>query len=235
MVLLKEKESFNVSEFLQKLKEFDLQIEDVEISGTIILFKIAGDTFSICYLDFPIPEGDIKYAANLTDNWPNAWEELKFHRAHVLVTGFPGDLNQTDRFKALTKLILTLLHTSPCMGVYMGNQGLIIPTFSYMKAETVLREERLPITHWINVCMFKHRSKNYIRTVGLASFGVMEIDMIDSNKFEDLYPFICGVILEILKNQIKIKEGTFFINGSERITFEIAVSPLDDTKILRIV
>src|SRR5690349_20290836 len=97
----------------------------------------------------PIPSGDIEGTSQYAYNWPTAMEDTKEHKSHLIVSVLPGGQDHKKRFKTFTEVICAILRTTNAIGVYKGNQSLLIPKDDYLNEAEKMSDEFLPLNLWI--------------------------------------------------------------------------------------
>jgi hypothetical protein len=150
MIMLKENNSFNINAMLDDFKKnYNHKLSEITEIEPATSFEVDGELFGLAHMKVPIPSADLEWAAEVAYNWPAALNDLKEHEGHVIVTSFKGPLSQVEKFKILTRLIFSLLRTTSAVGVYKGNQRLLIKKDDYSYGEMILANNALPINLWI--------------------------------------------------------------------------------------
>ena len=178
MTMLKDNDSFSMNNLLTDFrKNYDHELKEESGDEIASAFRVDGELFGIVHVKVPIPSADIEWAAEVAYNWPTALDELKTHKGHVTITTFPGNLKQVDRFKILTRLVFSLLRTSDAIGVYKGNQRLLVSKDDYLNGEMILRNNALPIRLWIYFGLLTNENGNSGFTSGMKEFNKLEMEI----------------------------------------------------------
>jgi len=110
----------------------------------------------------------------------------------------------------MTMINASILRTSPdAIGVYQGNQTLLLPRGLYIDFADFLLEGNLPVILWIYIGFVgSEEGKNSLYTFGMKEFGKEEIEIIDSQMSRgDLHEFILPVLNYILSFDVTLKNG----------------------------
>ncbi|MDN3583699.1 DUF4261 domain-containing protein [Mucilaginibacter flavus] len=213
--------SFNVREVIDNLKsKWGLEVVNVEGDEHIITLDINGETVALAYMPVPIPLGDIEGIAQYAYNWPTAVDDLKYHTGHAIVSVMAGKKSVLERFKILSKVIGSVLIASDAVGLYDGNQSLLIPKSQYLANLEVLEYDDIPVSLWIYIGLQKRQAGNCVYTYGLKAFQKKEIEIIDSNlTLEELFDFLFSVVSYIIGSDITLKNGeTIGLTADQKIS-----------------
>jgi hypothetical protein len=237
MTMLKGNDSFSMTNLLSDFrKNYDHELKEASGDETAAAFRVDGDLFGIVHVKIPIPFSDIEWAAEVAFNWPTALDELKDHKGHVIITTFPGNLKQVERFKILTRLVFSLLRTSNALGVYKGNQRLLVSKDDYLTGEMILRNNTLPINLWVHFCLLTNKNGNSGFTFGMKEFNKLEMEINDSSKsLEEIRGFLYHITYYTLAKDVVFGNGsTFSADGVDRIPISKSRSELFDEETLKL-
>jgi len=237
MTMLKDNDSFNMNNLLTDFrKNYEHELIEESADEIASAFRVDGEPFGIVHVKVPIPSGDIEWAAEVAHNWPTALDELKAHKGHVIITTFPGHLKQVERFKILTRLVFSLLRTSDAIGVYKGNQRLLVSKDDYLKGEMILRNNALPIRLWVYFGLLTNENGNSGFTFGMKEFNKLEMEINDSSKsLEEINGFLYDITYYTLAKDVAFKTGsTFSADGVDRIPINKSKSELFDEETLKL-
>jgi len=202
-------DSYEIDKVIEHLKtHWALDVTDFEGGQETAVFKIDGETIAIASMPVQIPQGDIEGTAQYAYNWPTVLEDLKDHTGHVLVTIMTGQKSIPERFELLSRVLYSMFKTSDVVGVYQGNQSLLIPKQQYIDGIDMLEENSFPVMLWIYFGLRKLETGNCAYTYGLKDFNKQEIEIIDSKlSLEELYDFLLNITSYIIENDVVLKSG----------------------------
>jgi len=200
---------YQVGKIIANLKsQWDFEITDFEGDDDASSFNINGETIALAYIDAQIPWDDIEGTAEYAYNWPRSLEELKDHNGHAIVSVMHGQKSSLERFGILSKLLSSILMTSKAIGIYQGNQSLLIPRNQYLANLNILEEGDIPVNLWIYIGLRNSANGNNAYTYGLTEFQKKEIEIIDSTlSLEELFDFLSNILSYIISNDITLKTG----------------------------
>jgi len=202
-------EAYELDDIINNLKSFwGLTVTEIDGDNKTAVFKVDGEMVALGYMPVQIPCGDIDATAQYAYNWPNATQELKDHNGHAIVSLIAGNKTALERFKILSKVLCAILSTSNALGIYQGNQSLLIPRAQYLAHVDELKEHKTPVTIWIYFGLRKSDKGNSLYTYGLTEFGKQEIEIINSKSdLEELYDFAGNIVEYVVSSDITFKSG----------------------------
>ena len=226
MVILREATPMNLELFLEDIErnnKFKIGKASGDASATIL--TIDGETIAIGSMPVPIPYGDIEATAKYAYNWENAVGDIENHKGHLIVSILHGTDNQVKRYKLFTSVICSLLRTNDAIGVFKGNQSLLIPNDDYLSEAAGMSDDWYPLNLWIYFGMGKEQDKSFGYTHGLKEFNKRELEILDSEKgLDDIRKFLYNMTHYILDYNVEFKDGqTCGLSETERI--RITLSP----------
>lgn len=209
MVMLRNEYILNLDSFIQDYNSnYDCKIYNLSGDNLSAAFTIDGETVLVAFMSVPIPSSDIEEAAQYAYNWQNALNEIKEHNCHLIVSVVQGGQNQIKRFKIFTQVLCSLLRTSNAIGVYEGNQSLLIPKGFYLREAELMSEEYLPLNLWIYFGLRVSNNGNSGYTYGLKEFDKTEMEVLNSkNSLEDIRNFLLNITHYVLEQNVSFKDG----------------------------
>lgn len=216
MVLLQDESSFDLDNFLKDYNNsYTDQIQELSGDNTSAAFRIAGEMVVIGHMPLPVPAGDIEGTAQYAYNWPTALEDTKSHKSHLIVSVVQGGADQVQRYKIFTQVLCSLLRSSSALGVYKGNQSLLLPKEDYLDEAGLMNEEYLPINLWVYIGLRETDNGNAGYTYGLIEFGKAEMEILNSSRsLEDIRAFLFNIAHYVLDYDITFQDGQT-VGGSE--------------------
>ncbi|NDW17886.1 DUF4261 domain-containing protein [Dysgonomonas sp. 216] len=227
MPMFKNNESYNIQKVIEHLKSFwQVEItEDEGASDETAVFNIDGQMVAIAKMPAPIPYEDIVSVASYNYLWPNALDVLKDHTGHVIVTVMSGDLTPVDRFRILSKMLVSILSTSNCVGIYQGNETLLLSKEYYLNCVEDLQSGSIPVPLWVYIGVrVNDENKVSIYTYGLTNFYQNEMEIIESDKdAQELYNFILNITSYVIENDVTLKDGeTIGYSADHKIAIKVS-------------
>jgi len=211
MVVLADEASFSYHKFIDDFQQHYQSLNNDSGDDVAAAFGVDGENVALMNIDKPIPWDDIEGTAQYAYNWPEALEDLKDHKGHVVIALTTGSNDVVKRFKIHTKLICSALRTTSSIGIYIGEQSLLIPKNSYLNLANLMSDAALPLNLWI---YFGYRTINQKRstyTYGLKTFGKSEVEIIDSDKtFDELQEMLYNVAHYVVMSNVNFEDGQTF-------------------------
>lgn len=209
MPMFNDGEAYQLDDIVSNLKSFwGLTISEITGDNKTAVFKVDGEMVALAYMPVQIPWGDIEGTAQYAYNWIEATQELKDHNGHAIVSLMAGNKTTIERFRILSKVLCSILSTSNAIGIYQGNQSLLIPKSQYLDNVEELKEDGTPVTIWIYFGLRKSNKGNSLYTYGLTEFGKQEIEIINSTlNIEELYDFAVNIASYVVGGDVAFKSG----------------------------
>ena len=236
MVLLQDAITFDIDTFSSDLSAFyGDNIHEPTGDNSSFVFKVDGEMIAIAHMPVPIPSGDIEGTAAYAYNWQTALEDTNEHKSHLLVSIMQGGQEQVKRFKVFTKVICSLLRTTNSIGVYKGNQSLLIPKEDYL-SEAELMSGHLPLNLWIYFGLRTTDKGNSGYTYGLKEFNKREMEVLNSSKgLEDIRGFLFNISHYVLDCDVTLGDGqTCGLSEGEKIAISISKGKFVDGETLKL-
>jgi hypothetical protein len=183
MLLLQDANTFDVDNFGKDFNNYyGNDIQEPTGDNSSFVFKVDGEMIAIAHMPVPIPPGDIEGTAQYAYNWQTALEDTKEHKSHLIVSIMQGGQDQIRRFKIFTKVLCSLLRTTNSVGVYKGNQSLLIPKEDYLSGAELMSEDYLPLNLWIYFGLLTTDKGKSGYTYGLKEFKKPEMEILNSTR-----------------------------------------------------
>ena len=180
-----------LKDFLQPNPGFS----NFEPSDGTVTFAVRDRICAVGLLPAPIPWSDLEGPCATSWMWPEATEKMRDHKAHLLVTLFGSPLGRVDGAVILTKIVAAMVEAHDTAGVYWGDGTLVIRPEMFVEVAQTATTEDPPIPIWVEHRVQRNPDKSLnVITTGLAPFGCMEIEVINSKRtLEDLLNMIAGI------------------------------------------
>lgn len=237
MVLLQDANTFDANIFSDDFKSFyGNDIQEPTGDNSSFVFKVDGEMIAIAHMPVPIPSGDIEGTAQYAYNWQTALEDTNEHKSHLIVSIMQGGQDQIKRFKIFTKVICSLLRTTNSIGVYKGNQSLLIPKEDYLSEAELMNDNYLPLNLWIYFGLRTTDKGKSGYTYGLKEFNKTEMEVLNSSKsLEDIRGFLFNFTQYVLDNDVTFHDGqTCGLSEEEKIAISISKGKFVDGDTLKL-
>lgn len=201
---------YSLEKVIEDLKAYwGLTISEVTGDDETAILNINGETVAIGFMPAPIPQPELESMFSYSYLWKNAENEVKEHKYHAIVSILGSTTIVVERYKILTRLIASIFRTTPsAIGLYQGDQTLLLPKPLYLDFADFLLEDDLPIPLWIYLGVVNEEKSSNIYTFGLKEFNKKEIEIINSSmKGSELYDFMLPVLSYILGSDVTLQNG----------------------------
>jgi hypothetical protein len=225
MIMLKDIDSFDPANLSADFKSnYGKKISIPAGTDSTVSFSVDGETIAIAHMPVPIPFGDIEQSASLAYNWVNALKDISVHKSHLIVPVMQGTPNAITGFRIFTRVLSSLLRTTNSIGVYQGNQSLLIPKQDYLNEAALMDDDYLPLNLWLYFGLRTGERGNSGYTYGMKEFGKMEMEVVNVDmKLEDIRSFLFNVAHYVLKYDITLKDGeTCGMSEKEKIAITLS-------------
>ena len=191
------------SSFPEKTK-----IENIEIGKDVVSFKIDGETAMFGFMDRPIPWGDLEGPCATSWLWKDATEQMKSHKAHLIVTLLGDKRTEVERCITLTKILAAATKAFDSVGIYWGPGTVVLSNALLQKEAADAGPDYLPLIVWLEFRVQHNEDKTVnILTTGLSYFDCMDIEVIGSKKpASEIMPMVMSVAAMQLKGDV-FKDG----------------------------
>lgn len=169
-------------------------------------------------IPMPIPADDIAAASMASLAWPEARTSLEKHTAH-LICSVGGSVEKKVAAFQLTKLVAAVVEVTRAAGVYWGAATMVHSPELFLDQAWEMTTEFLPLNLWIQFGLAGVPGKVSLRTKGMSSLGLMEIEIIDSeHSTEDMVDFAFNAAHYLLDYGPVLADGhTFGMSGDQKV------------------
>lgn len=237
MVMLSDESSFNADTFIDDFKShYDGNIHEPAGGNNSFVFNIDSGMVAIGHIPAPIPLGDIEETAQYAYNWQTALQDIKQHKSHLIVSVMQGGQDQITRFRIFTQVLCSLLRTTNSIGVYKGNQSLLIPKDDYLNEAELMIDEYLPLDLWIYFGLRETVKGNSGYTYGLKEFGKSEMEVVNSSQtLEDIRGFLFNIAHYVLDHDVIFQDGqTIGFSEEEKIAISFSKGEFVDSETFKL-
>lgn len=218
--------SYDLNKVTDHLRDFwKLEITEVTGDNETATFNIGKTLVALASVPVPIPQEELQGVIPYSYLWKNVAEELEKQTGHAIVTVLGDEGSIVDRHFILSKLLCSvLLTTESCIGIYQGQETLLLQRDFYLSAIDDIRHNRIPVPAWIYIGIRRSEEKFDAYTFGMNSFGKSEIEIIGSGLDPDnLYKLILSLSSYIIGNDINFEDGDAF-KLTESVLIKIKLS-----------
>lgn len=235
-------DSYNVRAVIEQLQNYwGLEVSDIEgLEGAdedAVTFTLDGEMVAMAKMPVPVPAEEIQSTAEYAYLWETAAADCKDHTSHAIVTLLSGNAPTIERYKLFTMLLASILETSNAIGIYQGEQTLLLPKALYLEYADFLREEdQSPLALWVYIGLVNDGTTCSAYTYGLSGFGKQEIEVVHSEKnIGELYDFITMIALYIIDYDVTLRHGeTIGFSEEEKIKITASKGAFLDGETLKI-
>jgi hypothetical protein len=209
MIMLEDEKSFDVSSFVANFEtHYSYIIKEPTSDNASFVFHVNEEMAAIAHTSVPIPSGDIERTAQYAYNWQTALEDTKGHKSHSVVSILQGGQDQIRRFKLFTQILCSLLRTTNSIGVYKGNQSLLIPKDDYLSEAELMDEDYFPLNLWVYFGLRVTENGNSGYTYGLREFNKDEFEVVNSSEdLDDIRGFLFNTTHYALEYGVTFQDG----------------------------
>ena len=229
MPLLRDME-FNPEAVIRRLRShWGISIHDEDITSSspedkTCVFHVAEYMVAMSLMPVRVPDGEFDSLFPVSLYWSNAEEETATHQSHVIVYVSSKTGTAVERYSLFTKVIESILTETNSLGVYQGNQTLLISREIYLDMAQGLLTGDLPLPLWIFIGIGESPKGNALYTFGLTGFGKMDMEIVESQQNVDsLFDFLVNICSYVISNDITFKKGET-IGYTENIDATIDIS-----------
>ena len=214
-------------------------IQNKESPTKIASFDVNGHLASLALMPAPLPDGEAVSLFPISYLWPDAEEDIANHTRHAIVTlcSWSNDTSPLERYKVFTKVIESVLVETNSLGLYQGNQLLLVQKDTYIDMAESLLEDSIPFLLWVYVGMINSDEGNSLYTNGMKGFGKLEMEIVNSQQdMEDLFDFMINVGSYVISNDVTFQAGeTLGYSESKDARIEISPGRFLDGETIKIV
>jgi Domain of unknown function (DUF4261) len=231
MVALRKPYLPDASDIIDYLREhwpednYNLTAETAE--GVIFFSGPSIEMAFVSLMDMPIPWRDLEFPCNSTLNWTDAVREFKKMKAHLIVSSSPVGKDYLQSHILTSKLVQAASSLSNSLGIYWGSANSVWSPKEFETLANFNNSNEPPYALWVGIKIVGMKNKKFTAyTVGMQSFGHLEIEIQNSSKDQlDLFSRTGNVALYLLQSSVTIKDGETIGNSkNERINVTIGAS-----------
>lgn len=208
--VLLEQPVWDKKEFLRRLEQ-DWQISrqdepaEQEDENTLV-FQCQGAMVSLGLMPVPIPGGEAEYQASKNYRWPGGVEQVKGHKAHLVVALLNLGLTPVQAGQLMVKLLVTCCRQGGVLGVY-ANEVVYQPQF-YLDVAQILDQGQIPLFNLVWFGLYRSEKGLCGYTSGLAALGYDELEVLDSAASpEQLVELLSDISHYVVSQNVTLRAG----------------------------
>lgn len=179
--------------------------------ASAVTFRMGQERGAISFVPSPIPWQNLKGPCATAWYWPQAAEEMKTHRTHVIAGLGAGPADAVTRrlwLTALTGAVVAAAGSSACGILWPGGMVVHAPEPFLDRARRMGRGN-LPLELWIDFRIFRESEDTLtLFTTGLAEFGVPDLEISRSRRtFKDVYAAAFNTAHYLIDQGPVLKDG----------------------------
>ena len=210
MVLLQEAHSLDISKVVTELESqwgLTVKVESENTDETAII-EIDEYRIAIGLIAAPIPTDEAITAAQYNFFWDNGAEQVKKHKAHLILSIINAGQNAVKENILFSKVASTVLSNSKSIGIYIGARSLAIEKDFYITSVKNMSTEDLPLYIWLYFGLRRENEKQSVYTYGLKDFGKKEMEILNSSKDHgELSDLMYNLTHYVIGHNVDLKDG----------------------------
>ncbi len=237
MVLLEEPNSMKIEKVISELKnKWNLEIGEGETSDETSVLDINGYRVAIANMPVPIPTEEVTSTAEYNYFWENGVKEASSHKGHIILSIMNAGKKPVQENILFSQIASAILNNSKSIGIYIGGRTLALKKDFYQANVEMMSEEDLPLYNWIYFGLRKENGKQSVYTYGLADFGKMEMEIIDSDSsLEELNEMMFNLAHYVIAYDVTLKDGeTIGLSAEQKLKISESRGKFLEGKTLKI-
>ncbi|MEJ1240591.1 DUF4261 domain-containing protein [Chryseolinea sp. T2] len=174
---------------------------------------------AIALIDAPIPGNELDFPSSISYYWPQAKEVVSNHKAHIIISVSSTTETKLNLYRTFTHVASTVLTHTNAIGIYLGNQTLVMPTHFYVGFANLMSDDNLPLMNWIYIGVRAEEGKSSGYTFGLKEFGFDEIEILNSDESSTaIREMLFNLGHYVILNNVILNDGeTFGIEPGQKL------------------
>lgn len=180
--------------------------EVAENRDDIFVISYQGTMIAISLMPGPIPEGEVEGAAAKNFMWRDGVEQVKKHRAHILVAIMGKKIPPVDGGTLLVKAVTSACKQEGVLGIYTGDT--VLPLDYYLRFSGMLENGLFPIFDLVWVGLYKGKNGLCGYTEGMRNFGYDEMEVLDSSaEAKDVHGLLYDIATYVISDGVVLNDG----------------------------
>ena len=154
----------------------------------------------------PVPDHEAEKTAANNYMWPCAMDNVRAHKAHLLVAVLGQDAPLLERGKLFVKVMSACCRQQGVLGVY--TRGAVFQPEFYQGFSEMMLDGKLPVFNWIWFGMHQNERGVSAYTYGMDVFGKDEMEVLDSCVQPGvLRDFLSSIAAYVLEEDVVLEDG----------------------------
>ncbi len=192
-------------------EKWDIKLGDADDEKDTYVCNIGDIMVAISLNNAPIPNGEAEHFAKTNYMWPGGENEIKKHKAHILISVLGKGGSIMEKALLFVKLNEMCCHLDNVLGVYV-NDNVYQPELYRDFASSMDKndDEALPLLNlvWIGLWMTSAGGTGNAYTSGLNAFGKDEMEIVDVKEdLSVLQDVMLDLITYILTSDATLLDG----------------------------
>ena len=180
--------------------------DEGEESDDTFVIRYQGAMLAISLMPFPIPDGEAEYAVANNFRWKDGVEQVKQHKAHILVAELGKELPPTVSGVTLVKAVVSACKQEGVLGIYTVNT-VLEPTY-YLHFAEDLKKDAFPVSNLVWVGLHNNEKGLCGYTAGMRDFGYDEIEVLNSSAEPiELLDFLTSIANYVITEDVILQDG----------------------------
>ncbi|WP_405199147.1 DUF4261 domain-containing protein [Christiangramia sp. LLG6405-1] len=225
MVLLEDPNSFDLKRTINELKtKWKLKVNENDADAEAAVLVVEDYNVAIATIPAAIPNKEVEKNAEYNYLWENGVTESSEHKAHIVLSLMNAGKNPVQENLLYSKIASAVINNSKAIGIYIGGRSLVLKKDFYQANVEMMSEEDLPLYNWIYFGLRKENGKQSIYTYGLADFGKMEMEIVESeNSIEELDEMMFNLAHYVVAHDVMLKDGeTIGISAEQKLKISVS-------------
>lgn len=196
---------------------------DGEENENVFVISCGEGLIAVSLMEAPVPYGEMEANAERNFMWQDGVEQVRKHKAHLLVTVMGADTDPRDAGETMVKVVVSCLKLFGGIGVYTGD--VVLARDYYLDFAEMMDDGQFPLHNlvWIGLYGSEEGMSGY--TGGMINLGYNEIEVLNSRaKPMELHEFIASVATYVITEDVVLGDGET-IGYSENQKLPITVGP----------
>lgn len=201
---------FNINDFVSQFKkDWNISLKKSENSKeNTDLFETENMLIGISYVDSPLPLNLVEEQAKRNQNWDEAIDVAKNHKAQLMVAiAAKEGIKDVEKAKLHVKVTASLTKIKNVIGVNI--LGIVMkPSAYYDYAKDILKNSKsLPLLVLVYIGIYSNDEGKTLSayTYGLSNFGKKELEIISTNESpEYIYELLNSISYFVIENNVEL-------------------------------
>lgn len=193
----------------------DASEEKKEEHDKVRIYMVDSMRVILGFMDMPVPNEEAEYNARMNYMWKDGVEEVKKHKAHIILSILGGD-NVFARGNLFTKVATTLCRMENTLGFYAN--GVVYEPKMYAAFSDMMKDGTMPIFNMVWFGLGRDEDGVCAYTRGMRQFGKDEMEILGSKQLpSELRDFLINIAGYVLEGDVLLHDGeTIGVSNEQR-------------------